>query len=81
MTFEEATALQPAWVGIWLNILLFGAFILPVALLFWKESRITGFVTLVSSALSAAGVIWIFSEGLPAGAGSIILRNVIPDTA
>ena len=62
MTFEEATALQPAWVGIWLNILLFGAFILPVALLFWKESRITGIVTLVSSALSAAGVIWIFNE-------------------
>ena len=62
MTFEEATALQPAWVGIWLNILLFGAFILPVALLFWKQSRITAIVTLVASALSAAGVIWIFNE-------------------
>jgi len=33
VSFEQAVALQPAWVGIWLNILLLGAFVLPVALL------------------------------------------------
>ena len=62
MTFDEAIALQPVWVGYWLNVLLLGAFILPALLVFWKESRLTGIITLATSALSAAGVMWIFSE-------------------
>ncbi len=62
MSFEEIVALQPAWVGYWLNWLLFGAFILPVSLVFWKQSRLAGIATVVCSVLAAAGVMWIFSE-------------------
>ena len=53
MTMEEAIALQPAWVGIWLNWLFFGAFVLPLALLIWKKSRIVGLLTLALSACPA----------------------------
>ncbi|MEM8649297.1 MAG: hypothetical protein AAGF54_02090 [Pseudomonadota bacterium] len=62
MSFEELVALQPAWVQYWLNWLFFGAFLLPVALLIWKPSRIPAIVTLLSSLASGAGVIWLFSQ-------------------
>ncbi len=62
MTFEEAIALQPAWVGIWINILLFGAFILPVSLLIWKQTRLTAIITVVASVLGGIGVQWMFGQ-------------------
>ena len=62
MTFEELIALQPAWVGIWINVLLFGAFALPLSLVFWKESRMAGVITVIASVLGGIGVQWMFSK-------------------
>jgi len=62
VSFEEAVALQPAWVGLWLNILLFGAFILPVALLFWRASRMAGVWSLIAAVLSGVSVTWMFNQ-------------------
>ena len=62
MTFEEALAAQPAWVGIWLYVLLAGAFVLPLALLVWRQSRIAGIVTVVAGVLAGVGVNWIYEQ-------------------
>jgi len=62
MTFNEAIALQPAWVGMWLNILLFGAFILPVSLLIWKQTRITAIITVVASVVGGMATQWLFGQ-------------------
>ncbi|MDA8746792.1 hypothetical protein N9M66_01125 [Litoreibacter sp.] len=56
MTFNEAMAQQPAWVGIWLNVLLLGAFILPLALLIWKQSRKAGLMTLATSLIAGFAI-------------------------
>ncbi|MEM7523208.1 MAG: hypothetical protein AAF360_05500 [Pseudomonadota bacterium] len=53
MTMQEAIALQPTWVGIWLNVLLLGAFILPISLLIWKQTRLAGLIIPVVSVASA----------------------------
>lgn len=62
MTFDQAIQLQPQWVQIWLNVLLFGAFFLPLTLFIWKLTRLTALVTLAASAISAFGVTWIFDQ-------------------
>jgi len=62
MSLQEAIALQPQWVQIWLNWLLFGAFILPASLLIWRRSRVAGLVTLICSGLGAAGVMWLYGQ-------------------
>jgi len=62
MTFGEAVALQPAWVGVWMNVLAFGAVILPLTLFIWKQSRVPAVVTLIASALSVVGVGFIFNQ-------------------
>lgn len=53
MTFNEALATLPQWVQLWLNILLLGAFIAPLALLIWRETRLAGAIALASSAIGA----------------------------
>ena len=50
---QEAIALQPAWIGMWLRVLLLCAFILPVSLVIWKQTRLAGIVTPVASFASA----------------------------
>jgi hypothetical protein len=55
MNFAEALTQQPAWVGWWLNWLLIGAFLLPVVLLIWRQSRLAGILSLLASVL--AGVL------------------------
>ncbi|KIC28356.1 hypothetical protein [Leisingera sp. ANG-M6] len=62
MTLEEAIATQPLWVQVWVNILFLGAFVLPLALLIWKPSRIAGLVTVTASVLAAGGVYWIYGQ-------------------
>lgn len=62
MTFEDALAQQPTWLGIWLNILLFGAFILPIALFIWRETRITAIITLLASGCAAMAIIRLYGE-------------------
>ncbi len=49
MTMQEAIALQPAWVGHWLKVLFVCAYILPFALLIWKQSRMAAVFTVVAS--------------------------------
>lgn len=62
MTLEEAIALQPAWVGIWVQWLSFAAFILPISLLIWKETRLTAVITTIASIAAGAGVFWMFGQ-------------------
>ena len=52
MTMQDAIALQPAWVGMWLRVLFFSAFILPVTLVIWKPSRWAGIITPIASVAS-----------------------------
>ena len=56
MTLYEATALQPAWVVMWVNVLIFGAFVMPLVLLIWKASRKAGIVTFIASMLAGFAV-------------------------
>ena len=53
MTMQEAIALQPEWVGHWLRVLLLCAFILPIALVTWKQTRLAGIITPLASFGSA----------------------------
>lgn len=62
MSFAEAMALQPTWVQIWLNVLLVGAFILPLSLLMWRASRMAGVLTLAASLLSAVSINWMYGQ-------------------
>ena len=62
MTFNEAMALQPTWVGIWLNVLLLGAFIMPLALFIWRETRLTALITLIASILAAVPVNVMYTQ-------------------
>ena len=62
MTFDAAIQLQPQWVQVWLNVLLFGAFFLPLTLFIWKQTRLTGFITLVTSVLGGVGVTWLYDQ-------------------
>ena len=62
MTFEEAIAQQPAWIGYWLKWLLFGAFVLPFALLIWRQSRIAAIAAIVASVAGAFGTRWLYNE-------------------
>ena len=60
MTMNEAIATQPMWISWWLNWLLFGAFILPLALFIWKPTRLAAAITLATGILSAVGVTYLF---------------------
>jgi hypothetical protein len=62
MTLQEAIAQQPQWIGWWLNWMLFGAFLLPFALLFWRQTRIAGIATILASVGGAFGVNWLFAQ-------------------
>jgi hypothetical protein len=62
MTLEEAIAAQPAWLGVWLNILVFGAFVAPLALFAWKATRLTGAIALMTSLLAGFGVKLMFDQ-------------------
>lgn len=63
MTLEDAMLTLPAWVGIWLNILMLGAFIAPLFLLIWRESRWIGAATLLAGIASAIGVSMMYDAG------------------
>ncbi|MFT4707107.1 MAG: hypothetical protein ACI9PU_000945 [Ascidiaceihabitans sp.] len=60
MTLEEAMALQPQWVVIWVYVLVAGAFVAPVVLLIWKASRKAGIITLIASLLAGFGIQMMF---------------------
>ena len=56
MTLNEAIATQPAWVGIWLNVLLLGAFVAPLVLLIWRASRKAGIITFGASMVAGFAI-------------------------
>lgn len=63
MSFNEAVAAHaPAWVGIWLNIMLLGAIVLPLALFIWKSTRLTALFTLIAGVVSVAGVMAMYQQ-------------------
>jgi hypothetical protein len=61
MSLPELIALQPAWLGIWMKLLVLGAFGLPVVLLFWRQSRRAGVSALVAGVLSAVMMTVMFN--------------------
>ena len=62
MTLPEALALQPAWLGIWLNMMMVGAFILPLTLLIWRPTRLLALACIVAGVLSAVGVDYLYNQ-------------------
>ena len=63
MTLPEAIATLPSWIGLWLNVLMLGGFILPVILLIWRESRWIAICALVAGVASAYSVGEMFEMG------------------
>ncbi len=61
MTFEEAIATQPEWIFWWLNALFLGAYVLPVSLLIWRATRITGAITVAASFASGYALNLMFN--------------------
>ncbi len=62
MTFEEAIATQPGWIFWWLNALFLGAYVLPVSLLIWRATRITGAITVAASFASGYALNLMFNS-------------------
>ena len=62
MTFQEATLQLPTWVQLWLNVLLLGAFILPVTLFIWKQTRLTALITLLASGIAAFSIFSMYDS-------------------
>jgi hypothetical protein len=62
MGLEEAVALQPAWIGYWLNWLMIGAIILPLALFIWRQTRIAAAAALAAGVAGAIGTGWIYDQ-------------------
>jgi hypothetical protein len=62
MTLAEAIAQQPQWVQYWLYVLLFGILVLPLALLIWKQTRLTAVITIAGSFIAGLGVSWIYDQ-------------------
>lgn len=63
MTLVEAMAAHgPSWLGLWLNVLMLGGFILPLALFIWKPTRMTALYCLIAGVLNAVGVGWMYEQ-------------------
>jgi hypothetical protein len=62
MTLSDAISQQPSWVQYWLYILIFGIVVLPLALLIWKQTRLTAIITVAASVIAGLGVSWIFDR-------------------
>lgn len=60
MTLPEAIETQPVWIGVWLNVLVFGAFVAPLTLLIWKSSRKAGIVTFLASVAAVFAVNFMY---------------------
>ena len=62
MTMQEAIALQPAWVGHWLKVLFICAYILPFALLIWKQSRWPAILLYLLNIPGVAIIMWMYQQ-------------------
>jgi hypothetical protein len=62
MTLAQSIATQPLWVQYWLYILVFSIVALPIALLIWKQTRLTAVITIAASVIAGLGVSWIYDR-------------------
>jgi len=62
MTFEQAVALQPQWVQYWLYWLMFGAFVLPLTLLIWRQSRMVAVFSIAAGVAAGFLTNWLFNS-------------------
>jgi hypothetical protein len=62
MTLSDAIATQPLWVQYWLYVLLVGIIVLPLALLIWKQTRLTAVIILVASFAAGFGVSLVYDR-------------------
>lgn len=62
MTLQDAIALQPGWLQYWLVWLMIGSIALPVALLFWRTTRIAGVAALLTGIAGELGIFWLFDR-------------------
>jgi hypothetical protein len=62
MTMQEAIALQPPWLTYWLYWLVFGAVVLPIVLLIWRQSRIAGAAAIAAGVVAGFGVSWLYDK-------------------
>ena len=61
MSFPEAMAAQPAWVVMWMNVLLLGGFVLPLALFIWRETRLAALASVLGNVVNAFAVTAIYN--------------------
>lgn len=61
MSFFEAMAVQPLWVQIWLNWMALGAFLLPLLLFIWRETRLTAAIIVLTHTLNGFAVMYLFN--------------------
>jgi hypothetical protein len=62
MTLNEAVEQQPLWVQYWLYVLIFGILVFPLALLIWKQSRLTAVITVATSIIAGFGVSMLYDK-------------------
>lgn len=62
MTFQDATLQLPTWVQIWLNILMLGAFIAPITLFIWKQTRLAALLSLLASGIAAFSIFSMYDS-------------------
>ena len=61
MSFFDAMAAQPMWVQIWLMWMAIGAFILPLLLFIWRETRLTAAIIFLTHTLNGFAVMYLFN--------------------
>lgn len=62
MTLDEAVALQPQWVQVWLVVLTVVTVALPLVLMVWKGARLAGLIVLAATIAGGVGVQLMFDR-------------------
>jgi len=62
MALGDTMADQSAWLNVWIPILMFGSFILPLALLIWKSSRMARLAAIAAGLLSFVAITWMYEQ-------------------
>ena len=61
MSFFNAMTAQPLWVQIWLGWMALGAFILPLSLFIWHETRLPATIIFLTHTLNGVAVTYLFN--------------------
>lgn len=63
MSLNEAMAeFGPSWLQIWMPLLLLGAFISPLSLLIWSQTRIIGAISFAASLIAALAIDYMYKQ-------------------